>query len=78
MRLSSNRSKPAGATAPVSAPRLDADKTSLLLARPSGDEPVMDQARIQAVRTALANGSYRIDPQEIAARLDALEQELAR
>lgn len=38
----------------------------------------MDHDRIQAVHSALANGSYRIDPQAIAARLDALEQALTR
>ncbi|MFZ5698696.1 MAG: flagellar biosynthesis anti-sigma factor FlgM [Pseudomonadota bacterium] len=53
------------------------------LAAPAGARrpaaaPVLDHARIQAIRTALANGRYLIDPQVIATRLDALERELSR
>ncbi len=43
----------------------------------AGPSP-MDQAKIQALRAALAAGTYRIDPQDIARRLDALERELSR
>lgn len=37
----------------------------------------MDMAKIEALRAALAAGTYRIDPQEIAQRLDALERQLS-
>jgi len=36
----------------------------------------MDAAKINALRAALAAGEYRINPAEIAKRLDALEREL--
>lgn len=39
--------------------------------------PPMDMAKIEALRAALAAGTYRIDPQEIAQRLDALERQLS-
>jgi anti-sigma28 factor (negative regulator of flagellin synthesis) len=34
-------------------------------------------AKIDALRAALAAGTYRINPAEIARRLDALERELS-
>jgi negative regulator of flagellin synthesis FlgM len=37
----------------------------------------MDMAKIDALRAALAAGTYRINPAEIARRLDALERELS-
>ncbi len=37
----------------------------------------MDQAKIAALRAALSAGEYRVNPSDIAARLDALERELA-
>lgn len=40
------------------------------------EAPVADTARIAAVRAALDSGTYRIDPQAIAARLAQLEREL--
>jgi negative regulator of flagellin synthesis FlgM len=39
--------------------------------------PPMDMAKIEALRAALAAGTYRIDPMEIAQRLDALERQLS-
>src|SRR5262249_15032977 len=38
--------------------------------------PPTDRARVDAVRQALANGAYEIDPQRIAARVVRLEREL--
>lgn len=43
----------------------------------SAGAPNMDQAKIDALRSAIASGSYRINPQEIANRLIALERRLA-
>lgn len=40
--------------------------------------PQVDMARVQAVRASLDSGTYRVDPDEIAARLTALERELSR
>ena len=38
--------------------------------------PVIDEARVAAVREALENGSYEISPQRIAAALLRMDQEL--
>ncbi len=46
------------------------------LARISKDlaaSPPVDSARVAALRNAIASGSYRIDPDKIAARMMALE-----
>ncbi len=39
--------------------------------------PPTDRARVDAVRQALANGDYEIDPERIAARVVRLERELS-
>ncbi|HAI59829.1 MAG TPA: flagellar biosynthesis anti-sigma factor FlgM [Xanthomonadaceae bacterium] len=39
--------------------------------------PPLDMAKIDALRAALAAGTYRVDPMDIARRLDALERELS-
>lgn len=38
--------------------------------------PSIDQARVAAVRASLESGTYRVDVQEIARRLTALERQL--
>jgi len=38
--------------------------------------PPMDMAKIESLRAALTAGTYRIDPMEIAQRLEALERQL--
>lgn len=43
----------------------------------SAGAPSMDQAKIDALRSAISAGTYRINPQEIASRLIALERKLA-
>ncbi|MBD8524766.1 flagellar biosynthesis anti-sigma factor FlgM [Pseudomarimonas arenosa] len=42
------------------------------------DAPTIDQARVASVRAALESGSYRVDVQEIALRLIALERQLGQ
>lgn len=42
----------------------------------AGPAPI-DQAKIEALRAALAAGEYRVNPREIAERLDALERSLS-
>lgn len=76
---------PASGGAPVAAPaaidsaRLTGEAAELAqLQQDIAQNPAMDVARINAVRAALESGSYRIDPQEIAARLIQLERELGR
>lgn len=64
----------ADAAAPVQLP-LESTVVQMSTA-PAAEAPVLDLAKIQAVRHALESGTYRIDPEEIAARLSALEREL--
>ncbi len=57
--------------------RLTGEATSLqALQRELSAAPAVDTARVQAVREALENGSYRIDPDAIAKRMLALDEQL--
>ena len=38
--------------------------------------PTVDEAKVSAIRTALESGTYKVDVQEIARRLTALERQL--
>lgn len=79
-RAGANRSEPIGASAATDNMRLTGEAAGLqVLERELGAAPAgIDVARVNQVRAALADGSYRIDPQEIANRLLALERELSR
>jgi len=49
------------------------------LERELGEAPAsFDTARVDAVRAAIADGSYRIDPQAIADRMLSLERDLTQ
>ena len=78
-RAGADRSEPVGAAATDNM-RLTSEAAGLqVLERELGADPAgIDVARVNQVRAALADGSYRIDPQEIANRLLALERELSR
>lgn len=43
----------------------------------SSTPPSMDQTKIDALRSAIAAGTYQVNPREIAIRLAALERTLA-
>lgn len=45
-------------------------------ARSAGDASPVDQARVDAVRASIADGSYVIDPERIAAGLLKMDQDL--
>lgn len=47
------------------------------LERAVKDLPVVDEARVAAIRSALEQGSYRIQPEHIADQLVQVEQALA-
>lgn len=71
-------------TAPVAAPggdslRLTGEASGLqTLARELGAAPAgIDMAKVNAVRAALADGSYQVDPAKIADRMLRLERDLA-
>lgn len=69
-----------GAGRPVEAAdslRLTGEATSLqALQRELSTAPAIDNARVQSVREALENGSYRINPDAIAQRMLDLDQHL--
>ncbi|WP_433851575.1 flagellar biosynthesis anti-sigma factor FlgM [Stenotrophomonas nitritireducens] len=57
--------------------RLTGEATTLqALQRELSTAPAIDTARVQAVREALENGSYRIDPDAIARRMLDLDEQL--
>ena len=57
--------------------RLTGEATQLqAVQRELSAAPAIDQARVQAVREALENGSYKINPDAIAARMLGLDQQL--
>lgn len=70
---------------PVSAPtasdrlQLSGEAAGMIAAQRelAGTPPAMDKAKIDALRADISAGTYRIDPEEIAARLIALERKLA-
>lgn len=40
------------------------------------DQPTVDSSRVEALRTAIQQGSYQVDPQQIAAQLMRTENSL--
>lgn len=58
--------------------RLTGEATSLqAMQRELSAAPAIDNARVQAVREALENGTYRINPDAIAQRMLALDEQLS-
>lgn len=59
--------------------RLTGEAASMqALQRELSNAPAIDNARVQAVRDALDNGSYRINPETIAQRMLELDGQLRR
>lgn len=57
--------------------RLTGEATQLqAVQRELSAAPAIDQARVQAVRESLQNGSYQINPDAIATRMLGLDQQL--
>lgn len=76
-RAGAARGQPVAATPPADTLRLTGEAAGLQaierrLAGPAG----IDLARVDAIRAAIADGSYRVDPQAIAGRLLAFEKDL--
>lgn len=46
------------------------------LSKALASQPVVDQAKVEAVRQSLADGSYQIDAEKIAERLVALDRQM--
>ncbi|MGE8280481.1 MAG: flagellar biosynthesis anti-sigma factor FlgM [Stenotrophomonas sp.] len=65
------------AVAPADSVRLTGEATQLqAVQRELSGAPAIDPARVQAVREALENGSYKIDPDAIASRMLDMDQQL--
>jgi negative regulator of flagellin synthesis FlgM len=79
-RAGSERSQPIGAAGAVDSVRLTGEAESLqALQRELGATPAgLDVSRVNALRSAIADGTYRVDPQQIATRLLDLDYELTR
>jgi len=79
-RAGAEREAPVAATPPADSVRLTGEATGLqALERELGEAPAsFDTARVDAVRAAIADGSYRIDPQAIADRMLSLERDLSQ
>lgn len=57
--------------------KLTGEATSLqAIERELSAAPAIDAQRVQAVREALQNGSYRIDPEAIASRMLDMDRQL--
>lgn len=78
-RAGAPRNGPVDAAPAVDEMRLTGEAESIraLAREASGAGAPIDQAKVEAIRAQLATGSYRIDPQQIAQRLTALEREMA-
>lgn len=79
-RAGAERSAPVAAAPAADSLRLTGEATGLRqMARELGEGPAdIDMARVNAVRAALADGSYRIDPQAIAGRMIDMDNALSR
>ncbi|WP_293717052.1 MULTISPECIES: flagellar biosynthesis anti-sigma factor FlgM [unclassified Stenotrophomonas] len=67
----------AQAVASADSVRLTGEATQLqAVQRELSAAPAIDPARVQAVREALENGSYKINPDAIASRMLDLDQQL--
>lgn len=74
------RSQPVEATPAADSMRLTGEAAGLqALQRELGSAPAgIDVEKVNAVRAALADGSYQVDPQQVADRLLAFESELLK
>ncbi|AXK71298.1 flagellar biosynthesis anti-sigma factor FlgM [Lysobacter sp. TY2-98] len=77
-RAGTDRSKPVVAAPAADSVRLTGEATGLQAAVESqlGQPAPLDMAKVNAVRAALDDGSYQINPQDIANRLVALERQM--
>lgn len=77
-RAGENREQPVGAPEAADRVRITGEASSLrAIERDLTSAPAMDLDKVEAVRTALAEGSYKIDAQAIALRMVAMERDLS-
>ncbi|MDR0182963.1 flagellar biosynthesis anti-sigma factor FlgM [Lysobacter arvi] len=79
-RAGADRGQPVGPAAAADQMRLTGDAANLqALERELGAAPAgIDVAKVNAIRSALADGSYKVDPQAIADRMLSLENALSK
>ena len=77
-RAGGDRSTPVAAAPPADSLRLTGEATGLRAAMDEqlGMPASFNVEKINAIRAAIAGGTYRVSPQEIATRLRALERQL--
>jgi len=77
-RSGGEREAPVAAAPAADSLRLTGEATGVqALARELGEAPTsFDAGRVEAIRAALADGSYRVDAQAIADRMLSLERDL--
>ena len=76
--------KATGSTVASGTPAAPADKVSLTgnavrlqqLSKAAGDGPVVDTKKVNATRSAIASGTYKVDSQSVAAKLSRMDWEL--
>ncbi|WP_115512940.1 MULTISPECIES: flagellar biosynthesis anti-sigma factor FlgM [Xanthomonas] len=73
-----DRASPIAALPPTDSVKLTGEATNLQnLQRELSQSSAIDTGRVQAVKDALQNGSYSINPDAIASRMMDLNQQLA-
>ncbi|MCD7100241.1 flagellar biosynthesis anti-sigma factor FlgM [Stenotrophomonas sp. MMGLT7] len=73
-----DRSRPVDAVASPDSLRLTGEASGLqAIQRELSAAPAVDSGRVQAVRSSLESGSYKIDADAIASKMIALDQQLA-
>lgn len=79
-RAGSERSQPVAAASMADSVRLTGEAEGLqALERELGSVPAgIDLARVNALRSALADGRYQVDPQRIATRMLELDRDLGK
>lgn len=76
--IGSSDSSPVAATSSSDSLRLTGQATSLQsLQREMSQSPAVDNDRVQTVKNALQNGTYKVDAGNIANRMIALDGQLA-
>ena len=75
LRLPNVGGEPAARVAPAAvAPGKTVAAGGAQVVRELSAQPPVDTAKVEALRSAIAAGTYKVDPDAIAARMIALEQ----
>ena len=76
-RVASERGQGTAAAAPADAVTLSADASKIInIESKLKHLPEVDEARVERIRTAVANGDYHIDPRRVAQKFLELDGQL--